>query len=332
MLYLKQPVQIGKVRIPDRLVLPPLHTGKAREGRVTPEQTAGYVRRSAGGAVGLLIMEYCYIARQGQSVKTQVSLAEDGVVESHRALVEAVHREGSRILCQLNHAGLRAPADGTGTEAGAPSAVPDIDAKPGARLPRALEIEEIGAIEDAFATAAHRAQAAGDDGGEIHGAHGYLYNQFFSPLLNHRYDAYGQDSVADRARIFTETIGKIRRDVGPDFLIAVRFGGCDYMEGGSTLADCAAGAKLLKEAGADLLDISGGLCGPYLFGNTTPGYFREASRAARDATGLPTILTGGVTEPDQAEALLREGCADLIGVGRALLKDPDWGRRVPADG
>lgn len=327
-MLLKEPIEIGKIRIANRLVMPPMHTGKSPDGKVTPEQIAYYVRRSGGGAVGLMITEFAAVSRQGRATPVQVSMAEDSVIEGHRALVEAVHQEGSRVICQINHAGSAAQEKVTGMKAVAPSAVLSPRAGKEDELPRPLSVDEIRKIEEDFVAAAQRVKAAGYDGVEIHGAHGYLYNQFFSPLLNRRRDAYGCDSVENRARIFTETIRLMRESLGTDFLIAVRFGGCDYTPGGSTLEDCVSGARLLAEAGTDLMDISGGICGPNLKDVTRPGTFGEAGRAVKQAVDIPVIVTGGVTTADQAEAILRAEEADLVGVGRALLKDPDWAKKA----
>lgn len=330
-MYLKQPIQINGLTLSNRLVLPPMHTGQSPDGKVTQNQIQYYSVRAAGGAIGLIITEFSYVSLEGKATTTQMSMADDTDIESHRALVEALHREGSRVLCQINHAGGRTDTSITGMEPVAPSSIEYRLSKEVSSLPRELSVPEIQKIEEDFVQAAIRAKSAGYDGVEIHGAHGYLYNQFFSPLFNNRHDAYGRDSVENRCRIYTETIEKMRKALGKEYLIAVRFGGCDYAEGGSTLEDCAYGAALLEKAGADLLDISGGVCGPYNKGSTAPGYFQDSSRAAKAAVKAPVILTGGITKPEQAEALLQNGDADLIGVGRALLKNPDWAKNAMAE-
>lgn len=327
-MLLKEPIQIGSLNLQNRLVMPPMHTGKSPNGKVTPALCDYYRQRSAEGAVGLVITEYSYVSQQGKASPTQLSLAEDSDIESHRMLVDAVHEAGSRVFAQINHAGGAASEKVTGMEVVAPSAVAHPWSKPGTPLPRALTVEEIRQIEDDYVSAAVRAQKAGYDGVEIHGVHAYLFNQFFSPLLNHRHDEYGCDSVEDRARIIVETVEKIRASLGRGYPLAVRLCGSDYREGGSTVADCVAACRLLAKAGVDLIDISGGLCGYMNPEDNQPGYFGEGSKAVKDELSLPVLLTGGVKEADEAEKLLAEGKADLIGVGRALMKDADWARKA----
>lgn len=327
-MLLKEPIKIKNLEIANRLVLPPMHTGKCPNGKVSHELCDYYVRRAANGAIGLIITEFSYVSQQGRATPMQLSLADDSDIEGHKMLVDAIHTAGSKVFSQINHAGAAAQAEVTGCEAVAPSAASLPRAKKEAPLPRPLTVEEIAQIEDDYVAAAVRSKAAGYDGVEIHGAHGYLYNQFFSPLTNHRHDEYGCDTVENRARIFVETIGKIRAAIGDDYPIAVRLGGCDYTDGGSSITDCATAARLLVEAGCDFMDISGGMCGTMNPHDKAPGYFWESSKAVKEIVDIPVLLTGGVTEAEQAEELLAAGKADMIGVGRALFKDADWAKRA----
>lgn len=327
-MLLKEPVKIKNLEIANRLVLPPMHTGKCPDGKVPPELCEYYVRRAANGAVGLIITEFSYVSRQGRATPVQLSLASDSDIEGHKTLVNAIHTSGSKVFSQINHAGAAAQAEVTGCEAVAPSAVRSPRAKESVPLPRELTVEEIHQIEDDYVAAAVRSKAAGYDGVEIHGAHGYLYNQFFSPLMNHRHDEYGSDTIESRVRIFIETIQKIRSVVGEAYPIAVRLGGCDYMDGGSTISDCANAARLLVEAGCDYMDISGGMCGTMNPYDKAPGYFWESSKAVKDMVDVPVLLTGGVTTAEQAEELLKANKADMIGVGRALFRDADWAKKA----
>ena len=131
--------------------------------------------------------------------------------------------------------------------------------------------------------------------------------------------------MEDRLRFHKEVLEKVRAAVGPDYPIAVRLGGCDYQESGSTEADAVEAAKLLCAYGADLIDVSGGMNGYIIAGHDYPGYFKDMSKAIKEAVDVTVMTTGGVTTTEQAEELLSYGAADLIGVGRAIYKDAAWG-------
>ena len=192
------------------------------------------------------------------------------------------------------------------------------------KTPREMTKEDIDALVESFAEAAVRVKKAGFDGCELHSAHGYLLNQFYSPLTNKREDAYSGHTIDGRIRLHLEVIKAVRAEVGEDFLLAMRLGGCDYTEGGSTIDDAVSAAKQLEAAGLDLLDLSGGMCSYRREGHTENGYFRDMSEAVKRAVSIPVILTGGIADRAGADELLAAGSADMIGVGRAILKNPNW--------
>ena len=191
-------------------------------------------------------------------------------------------------------------------------------------VPHELTKAEIRKITDDFAQAARRAKEAGFDGVEIHSAHGYLLNQFYSPLTNKRKDEYGNDTIENRVRFHIEVIRAIKETVGAAYPVAIRFGGCDYQEGGSTVADCVEACRWFEKEGVDLLDITGGLFGYMRQGHTEPGYFKDMSQAVKKAVHIPVLLTGGIKTVRDGDQLLKEEDADLIGVGRAIFKDAKW--------
>ncbi len=190
-----------------------------------------------------------------------------------------------------------------------------------------MTAEEIRELEERFAEAALRAMRAGYDGVELHCAHGYLLNQFYSPLTNLRRDEYGGD-LEGRCRFLLEAAAMARSALGSSPVLAVRLGGCDYLPGGAAEEDAVSASRLLERSGVDLLDISGGMCGFILPGRSEPGYFGSMTEKIKAAVAVPVLLTGGVTRIDDAERLLREGRADLIGVGRALFRDAHWAERA----
>jgi len=305
----------------NRLVLPPMATAKAdQNGQVTEELLAFYKEKTGSKQVGLVILEHSYVNRNGRVRDEQPSLAGDGAVSGMAKLVEGIHQNGAAVVAQINHGGALAVG-----EAIAPSAVRHPRAKNDA-LPREMSLADMAQLKADFAAAAARAKEAGFDGVEIHAAHGYLLNQFYSPLTNLRCDEYG-GSLENRVRLIVEVIAAVRQAVGVEFPVAVRLGGCDYMDGGSTEEDAVQAAMLLEKAGADLLDLSGGMCGYVRAGHDEPGYFGSMTEKIKREVSVPVILTGGVKTAKGAEELLQEGKADLIGVGRAILADSVWPAR-----
>ncbi len=296
-------VQIGTLTLKNRLVMPPMATRKSEAGRVTDELVNYYKERA--GKIGLIIMEYSYVSPEGQTGKGQVSIACDEDIQGLKKITDAVHAQGTTaIFAQINHGGIAAGYE-------------------------VKDQEDIHRIIHAFADAALRAKAAGFDGVEIHAAHGYLLNQFYSPLTNHRNDVYSGLTLEGRTRLTKEVIAEVRKAVGEDYPVSVRFGACDYQvgacdyqEGGSTVDDIPTAAKIYEEAGADMISITGGMNGYIIKGNTAPGWFSELSAAAKHAVSIPVLLTGGIRTRSQADRFLQDGAADLIGIGRPFLQNP----------
>ncbi len=319
MAQLTEPLKSSKLKLNNRIVMPPMATKKADEdGHVTDALLDYYDEKSRGGYLSLIIIEHCYVDLQGRAHERQLSVSDDSTVEGWKKLAEAIHKNRVKVAMQINHAG--SGADNGGLEIVGPSAV----SRPGKQVvPIELTRVQIQEIVEAFRLAAKRAKNAGFDAVEIHAAHGYLLNQFYSPLTNLRTDEYG-GAIQNRIRIHLEVIRAVREAVGDEFPILLRLGGCDYMDGGSTIEDSVFAACEFEKAGVDILDLSGGFCGYINPHATTPGYFSDMSLAVKQKISIPVILTGGITTAVQAEKLLETGAADLIGVGRAILKDSHW--------
>ncbi len=312
----RQPLQMGQTTLRNRIVMPPMDTAKTTDGVPVMEQVEHYRARARG--TGLVIVEHEYILPQGIAHPRQLSMADDRVIPAYRKITEAVHEQGAKVIAQLNHAGVKTRVSGFAHVG--PSAVAFEDWT----APEALTKEGIETVIAAFAAAAVRAKEAGFDGVEIHAAHGYLLNQFYSPLMNHREDEYSVATMENRTRIHREAIRAVRDAVGPDLIVAIRFGGWDFVEGGSRIADIPAAVKIFESEGVDLIDMTGGMYGYIISDHTEAGYLKELGFAAKSTASVPVILTGGVKTPQEMETLLQEGAADLIGVGRSLLNDPDW--------
>ncbi len=326
-------IKIGEMELKNRLVMPPMAISKAdSQGRITEQTLDYYNEKSSGGFIGLIITEHSYISREGKAGKGQLSIAEDSDIQGLKRIVSIVHQNGSKIMAQINHAGGAASYDITGLEqiSASPVKLPEgsmtASKNSGSSPPREMNTADIEKVKQDFTSAALRAKAAGYDGVEIHSAHGYLLNQFYSPLTNKRTDIYNGYTITGRIRLHLEIIRSIRKAVGRDYPVALRLGACDYMTGGTTLEDSVLAAREFEKAGIDLLDISGGFCGYIHPSSRKQGYFGELSKAVKENVSVPVILTGGVNDAENAESLLEQGKADLIGVGRAILKDSGWAK------
>ncbi|OOM72678.1 NADH oxidase [Clostridium puniceum] len=328
MSYLIKSLDNCKLALNNRLVFPPMATSKSEgNGEVSNGILDYYDEKSQGGYVSLFIIEHSFITLQGRASKGQLSVADDSNVEGLKKLAEIIHKNGSKAIMQINHAGSATNRDITeGYENVGPS--PIVNPLKSTGVPKELSKEEIKEIIKNFKDAAKRSKDAGFDGVEIHSAHGYLLNQFYSPLTNKRTDEYGSD-VLGRIKIHLEVIEAVKEAVGTDFPILLRLGACDYMENGTTIEDSKIAALEFQKAGIDILDISGGLCGYTAPGRAgKQGYFSEITESIKKAISIPVILTGGITEAEAAEELISLGKADLVGVGRAMLKDSLWAKNA----
>lgn len=320
-----EPAQIGTLRLKNRLVMPPMATVLATDtGAVSDQLLRHYAERAKGG-VGLIIVEgTCVSSPVGRGWPCELCLDDDSLVPGHGNLTEVVHSYGAKIAIQLHHAG-RATSEAItcGHQPVAPSLIP----LPGAGTkPRELTQQEIAELVQQFAAAAHRAERAGYDAVEIHGAHGYLPHQFASEVTNKRSDYYG-GSTENRLRFSCQIIEAIKERVGADFPIIYRFSA----EGGYTIKDATVFAKRWEEAGVDALHVSAGGIGPVsvitsemsLMSRPQGIYAGYAEEIKRVVT-VPVIAVGEVREPEVAESILETGKADFVAVGRGLLADPQW--------
>ncbi len=321
--HLFSPITINGVTLRNRIVVPPMDTGYgSTEGEVT-DQTIAYYRRRAEGGMGLIIVEYTSIDPGGRCTGTQLAVYDDRYVPGLRRLTEACHRHGAKVALQIHHGGLRARPQHSGGEIVAPSAIPE------GYVPRVLTIPEIEELNDAFGQAARRAKEAGFDAVEIHGAHGYLINQFLSPWFNRRTDAYG-GTFEKRLRFPLEVIRRVREVVGPDFLVGYRISAEELPLGkGLTIKDTARIAPRLVEAGIDVIHVSiGNLPGslPAVIGPMAKdwGFNVYSAAAVKRVVDIPVITVGRISDVHLADRIVSDGHADLVAMGRASLADPDF--------
>lgn len=322
---LLKPLKTDHITLANRLVMPPMATSKAEiDGKVSKAILDYYERKSEGGYISLIIIEHSYITQEGKASEHQLSISDDSVVVGLKELSSIIHHNGSKTVMQINHAGSAASKEVTGSDPVGPSAV----ANPRlGSVPKELTRDEIKEVINVFKESARRTKEAGFDGVEIHSAHGYILDQFFSPLTNKRTDEYGGD-VYNRIRIHLEVIKAVREVTGENFLILLRLGASDYMEGGATIEDSKIAAREFEKVGVDIIDISGGFNGFIVPNTTEQGYFSPLSVAIKEVVSIPVILTGGITKASAAEKLLIDEKADLIGVGRAIYKDSNWAKNA----
>lgn len=307
-------VHVG-VDIHSRLVMPPMVTEASVGGEISEKTLAYYKKMAANKQFDLFIIEHSYVSEDGKASLKQMSLADDEKISGHGKLVEAIKsvRPDAAVFLQLNHAGIKTRADIIGADPMGPSV------RPWDKMCRAMSLEDMARVKEDFVAAALRAKKAGYDGAELHAAHGYLLNQFLSPLTNFRDDDYGEDRVKYPLEVF-----RSMKEALGDFPLAVRIGGIETIEGGTTVDDGVRAAKAFDTAGAAFLDMTGGMTGYNRPGHEEDGWFQDLSRAVKKETIAPVLLTGGITTYDEAEKLLAEDAADLFGIGRAFLKDPNW--------
>ena len=317
---LLDPLTVREVSLKNRIVMPPMANELATtQGEVTQPLIAHYTRRAEG--VGLVIVEHSYIAKEGKLSSRQLGIYEDALIKGLADLSESIHAKGTPVCIQITHAGRRASRSICGDQPVAPSA---ILASGSDEAPRELEKHEIQSLVRLFGQAARRACKAGFDGVEVHGAHGFLLNQFTSPLSNRRSDEYG-GSFENRIRFPLEVVEEARKAVGSDSLLLYRLGAYDGQERGVTISECQAFARRLAEAGVNIIDVSGGLIGSSRpKGLPSQGYFLPLAEKIKQAVEIPVIGVGGIKDPEFADEAIRQNRVDLVAVGRALLADPAW--------
>lgn len=326
------PYHLGSLRLTNRIVIAPMCQYSAEDGEATDWHTVHLGQLAQSGA-GLLILEATAVNPEGRispgdlglwSEATQAALA--------RVLTVARQHSPMPVAIQLSHAGRkassRAPWDGGqlilpdsgGWLPLAPSALPQAAGEP---PPQALDAAGLARIRQAFADAAVRAHAIGIDGIELHAAHGYLLHQFLSPLANHRTDHYG-GSLENRMRFPLEVFDAVRAALPGGYPVGVRVSATDWVEGGWELPQTLVFGQALRERGCAFIHVSSGGVSPLQKISIGPSYQVPFAEAVRQATGLPTIAVGLITEAEQAESIVTRGQADLVALARGILYDPRW--------
>ncbi|WP_274953352.1 NAD(P)/FAD-dependent oxidoreductase [Angelakisella massiliensis] len=334
--HLFTPGKIGTLTLKNRIMKAPQSSGMSNlDGSVT-ERLVRYYRKQAAGGAGMIIVEYAYVDDIGaKSAHCHLGISNNEHIPGLSWLADNIREQGAVPAIQIEHCG-RQKFLGT-QPMRAPSAIPwpKLWNQYGVQaVPKELTIEEIQDIVHAFGDAALRAKTAGFELVEIHGAHGYLLTNFFSPTTNHRTDLYG-GSLENRMRIYVEIVRDVRKKVGPDFPVTIRLSGTDYEPDGFPIEETVALAKVLEKEGIDAFHISGGdhhmmihQVSPMAI---EPCHNVWAAEAVKKAVKVPVIASGSITLPQYAEEILASGKGDFVGLGRPLWADPEWPMKAQQD-
>jgi len=314
-----QEYTLGSLLLPSRFIRTAAGEGMCDdEGGVTARIIEYYRRISLGGVLGAIITGHSFVSLEGRMRPGQMGISDNFHIPGLRRIAQAIRTTGTRAMIQLSHGGIMCPTAPAG-----PSHCAD---HPTARV---MSHDEIQKVVHQFAHAADRACEAGFDGVEIHAAHGYLLSQFLSPFYNHRNDEYG-GCPENRVRILREIIAAIRRVCGKHFTVGVKINSIELIPGGITLEQAVRQLLELRQEKPDFVEVSGGIC-------THPSpicspmqrilgehcYFGDNARIIKKNTNIPVLMVGGIRTKETAENIIENGWADLVGLCRPLVCEPD---------
>lgn len=325
-------LQQRSITLPNRIVVSPMCQYSSVDGFASDWHLVHLGSRSIGGA-GVVMTEAAAVSPEGRITPGDLGIWSDEHIPELARITKFLREHGSVPAIQLAHAGRKAsmskpweptrvipPAEGGWENVVAPSAekfAPDYP------LPHAMDRAAMDKVLADFTAATKRAVAAGFLLAEVHAAHGYLAHEFLSPLSNRRTDEYG-GSLENRARFPLEIVRAVRAALPGNLPVWVRISASDWVEGGLTIEDSVAVAKLLKQEGVDLIDVSSGGNDPRQKITVGPGYQVPFAERIRREADIATGAVGMITEPEQAEAILAEGRADVVLLAREFLRDPYW--------
>ncbi|WP_309090795.1 NADH:flavin oxidoreductase/NADH oxidase [Domibacillus sp.] len=316
--HLFTPYKIKGLELKNRVVMPPMcqYSVEAKDGIANDWHFVHYVSRAVGGT-GFIIIEMTDVEPDGRITDFDLGLWSDGQIPALKRIIDAVHQHGAKVAIQIAHAGRKAE---DAEQPVAPSAIA-FDEK--SKTPRALSTEEVKEMVEKFRSAVRRAVEAGVDAIELHGAHGYLIHQFQSPLTNKRTDEYGQELT----KFGKEVIAAAKSEMPEDMPLIMRISAREYVEGGYGIEESIAFSKEYKAAGVDMFHISAGGEGPIAAAGrpgTHAAYQVPLARAIKEAVDVPVIAVGRLDEPVLANAVIGNEEADLVAVGRGMLRNPNW--------
>ena len=333
MAQLFQPMQIGNLRLANRIIIAPMCQYSAHEGTPGDWHLIHLGHLSLSGA-SLMILEATAVSPEARISPGDLGLYSDDNERGIARVLTAIRANSPiAIGIQLGHAGRKAssrapweggaqirPDEPGGWKAVAPSALPH---SPTEDAPHALDAAGLQRVRDEFAAAAHRAARLGFDGIEVHAAHGYLLHQFLSPLANRREDEYG-GSLENRMRFPLEVFSTVREAFPADKPVWARVSATDWVPDGWDIEGTIALAQALQERGCAAIHVSSGGVSPQQAIKLGPGYQVPYAQRVKSEVAMPTIAVGLITEPEQAEAIIAGGQADAVSLARAMLYDPRW--------
>lgn len=323
-----EPLTIRRMTMKNRVMMTPMGTNFGGQNGEMSLAHINYYEQRAKGGTGLIMVENASIdSPQGSNGTTQLRIDHDSYLPRLYNLTEAVHKHGACIGVQINHAGASAMSSRIGMQ---PVSASDIPSKAGGETPRPLTKDEILHIVKKYGEAAKRAQIAGFDCVEVHAGHSYLLSQFLSPTTNNRTDEFG-GSAENRARLTKMVVEEVRKQVGPFFPIFLRFSADEFVENGNTMEDSLEYLQYFEEE-VDAFDVSCGLNSSLQYqidANYLPDGWRSyMAKAVKERYNKPCVTTGNIRDPKVANDILANGDADIIGMGRGLIADPDWVNKV----
>ena len=354
--------EIKGMELNNRLVRSATHEAMADENGFPTERLFKLYEGLAKGGVGLIITGYAYVARDGKS-NAMLGIDSDELIPGYRELVNQVHQNGAKIAMQINHCGRQTTQEMTGSQPIAPSTVKE---KVFLVKPQEMTEDDIERIIEAFAQSARRVKESGFDALQLHGAHGFLINQFLCPHTNRRQDKWG-GSIENRMRFLNAIYEKCRSQVGDDYPILIKINGYDNMKNGLKQDESIAMAKMIAELGFDAIEVSCGIAEDggstvrgdlpldvildewdmyknknFLFrfimkryGNKlikpvpfTQQYNRESAGRIKEKVNVPIFVVGGMIDPPAMEETIKKGDADYISLSRALITDPNFPNKI----
>ena len=331
MAHLFEPLKLRDIVLANRIGIPPMCQYSAHDGMATDWHFVHYGSRAVAG-VGLMIIEATAVTPEGRISRGDLGIWDDKQILPLARIAHFLKEQGCVAAIQLAHAGRKASVklgwQGQGTlseaEGGWTAVAPSpVSFGEGYAVPSELDEAGIRYVVAQFTAGARRAREAGFQTIEIHSAHGYLLHQFLSPLSNRRTDVYG-GSFANRTRLVREVVAAVRAEWPERLPLIVRLSATDWVEGGWNLDETIELCRTLKELGVDLVDVSSGGLVPTAVMPSGPGFQTEfASRVRREA-GIATAAVGMITSPAQADHIIRTGQADMVLIGREILRNPYW--------